>query len=60
MFKVGSENSEVRREVISGVRDIVKRIQSRFKVLLAILYGSFARGDYMRGSDIDLLIHQVS
>jgi len=39
--------SEVRRELLSIYRDRLKKL---------ILYGSFARGDYKKDSDIDIIL----
>lgn len=41
---------------ISKIKTFKKRLQRDFKLGRFILFGSFARGDYKRWSDIDLLI----
>jgi len=42
--------------VIEEVRDLAAAIRSRRRVSAIILYGSFARGDFHEGSDIDLIV----
>jgi predicted nucleotidyltransferase len=42
--------------VIEQVRDLARKIRARRRVSAVILYGSFARGDFHEGSDIDLII----
>lgn len=39
-----------------AIRDLVDRIAARFKPQKIILFGSYARGDFNRDSDVDLLI----
>ena len=39
-----------------AIRDLVDRIAARFKPQKIILFGSYARGDFTRDSDVDLLI----
>ncbi len=38
------------------VRDLACEIRSRRRVSAIILYGSFARGDFHEGSDVDLIV----
>ena len=40
----------------SKINDFIKRINKEFKVELAVLFGSRARGDYLENSDYDVLI----
>ena len=42
--------------VIEQVRDLARKIRARRHVSAVILYGSFARGDFHEGSDVDLII----
>jgi predicted nucleotidyltransferase len=42
--------------VIEQIRDLAREIRARRHVSTIILYGSFARGDFHEGSDIDLII----
>ncbi|MEM2540411.1 MAG: nucleotidyltransferase domain-containing protein [Candidatus Methanomethylicia archaeon] len=57
MSYLGSENSKLHERVIEAVKQYVKQyVIPTLKPLLIILYDSFTRGDYTRGSDIDLLI----
>jgi predicted nucleotidyltransferase len=39
-----------------AIRDAVDRIAARYKPLKIILFGSYARGDFSRDSDVDLFI----
>jgi predicted nucleotidyltransferase len=39
-----------------GERDLAREIRSRRRVSAVILYGSFARGDFHEGSDVDLIV----
>src|SRR5882724_3010164 len=39
-----------------AIRDLVERIAVRFKPEKIILFGSYARGDFTRDSDVDLLV----
>jgi len=42
--------------VIAQVRDLAETIRARRRTSVIILYGSFARGDFHEGSDIDLIV----
>ena len=42
--------------VIEQVRDLAETIRSHRRILFIILYGSFARGDFHEGSDVDLIV----
>jgi len=42
--------------VIEQVRDLAETIRAQRSVSAIILYGSFARGDFHEGSDIDLIV----
>ena len=42
--------------VIEQVRDLARKIRARRRVSAVILYGSFARGDFHEGSDVDLIV----
>ncbi len=43
-------------EVIGRLREIVREVEGRLEPKLVILYGSFVRGDWHEGSDLDLLV----
>ena len=54
---ISPKDPKLYERVIEGVRRYIEQhIIPRLKPVLVILYGSFARGDYTGGSDIDLLI----
>jgi len=38
------------------VRDLAREIRSRRRTSTIILFGSFARGDFHEGSDVDLIV----
>ena len=42
--------------VIEQVRDLAREIRARRHVSAIILYGSFSRGDFHEGSDVDLIV----
>jgi len=42
--------------VTEQIRDLAREIRARWRISVIILYGSFARGDFHEGSDIDLII----
>lgn len=44
------------RRVMEQVRALAREIRSRRRVSAVILYGSFARGDFHEGSDVDLIV----
>ena len=57
MPEVGEERRRIREEVIKALREYVEAVLARrLELKLAILYGSFARGDWKPGSDVDLLV----
>src|SRR5947209_10845510 len=39
-----------------AIRDFAARVAARYKPLKIILFGSYARGDFTRDSDVDLLV----
>src|SRR6059058_4854915 len=39
-----------------AIRDFAARVAARYKPLRIILFGSYARGDFNRDSDVDLLV----
>ena len=42
--------------VIEQVRDLAREIRARRHVSTIILHGSFSRGDFHEGSDVDLIV----
>lgn len=51
MSKIPTEISQIIDKFVNGVNEI---LENRVKKI--ILYGSYARGDYNEGSDIDIMI----
>jgi predicted nucleotidyltransferase len=56
MYRVGEKDHELYEEVLRRLRELLKDIEEGLEPKLVILYGSFARGDWHEGSDIDLLV----
>ena len=56
MLKLRRIDIERGQEVLEGLRLYVERLKEELKPRLVLLFGSFARGDYNEGSDVDLLI----
>lgn len=57
MSFISKKDSRKHERIIEAIKHHVEQsIIPKLKPLLVILYGSFARGDYTNGSDIDLLI----
>jgi uncharacterized protein len=52
--------SGVKKRVIEGIKAKIREILIRNKVKKAGIFGSYARGDYKKGSDIDILIEPSS
>jgi len=40
----------------SSIRDIVEHIQNDSRISLAVLFGSYAKGNYKKNSDIDIFV----
>ncbi len=43
-------------EVITRLREGLKELRKQFPIARAVLFGSYAKGNYTVGSDIDLMI----
>jgi predicted nucleotidyltransferase len=56
MYKALERREREREKAIQLASEYVSRLKGDIGVLTAILYGSFARGDFNYGSDIDVLI----
>lgn len=56
MYKALKRREKEREKAIELASEYVSRLKGDIGVLAAILYGSFARGDFNYGSDIDVLI----
>ncbi len=56
MVSVGHNSKERASSPAARIREMVKRIVSRFDPEKVILFGSYARGDAGPDSDVDLLI----
>lgn len=56
MHKLSKENRRIYEEVVKGLRDLVRETANKLQPKLVIAYGSFARGDWHQGSDIDILL----
>ena len=56
MYKLRRVDVEDRDKIYEQVREFAHLIKTKHKVKNVYLYGSFARGDFHEGSDIDLII----
>ena len=56
MLKTRQKNNKVCREINQDLKILLKKIRNKYRLQRAILYGSFARGDYNKASDIDLIL----
>jgi hypothetical protein len=56
MSKLIGKDSKLRQEITRKPRKIIEESKEKLKPKLVILYGSIARGDWHKGSDIDLLV----
>jgi predicted nucleotidyltransferase len=55
-YKLCRVNVEDREKIYEQLRELARLLKSKHKVKRVYLYGSFARGDFHQGSDIDLII----
>jgi len=55
-YKLCRVNLEDRDKIYEQLREFGQLLKSKHKVKKVYLYGSFARGDFHEGSDIDLVI----
>ncbi len=56
MHKLCRVNLEDREKIYEQLRQFARLLKSKHKVKKVYLHGSFARGDFHEGSDIDLII----
>ena len=56
MYKLCRVNLEDREEIYEQLREFAHLLKSKHKAKKVYLYGSFARGDFHEGSDIDLIV----
>lgn len=56
MYKLCRVNIEDSEKIYSQLSELANLLKSEHKVKKVYLYGSFARGDFNQGSDIDLII----
>ena len=56
MYKLRRVDVEDRDKIYEQVREFAHLIKTKHGVKNVYLYGSFARGDFHEGSDIDLII----
>ena len=55
-YKLCRVNLEDREKIYEQLREFVHVLKTKRKVKKVYLYGSFSRGDFHEGSDIDLII----
>jgi hypothetical protein len=56
MHQISGENSKLHEKAIRELKKLVTKTKGDLKPKLVILYGSTARGDWHKGSDIDILV----
>jgi predicted nucleotidyltransferase len=56
VYKLCRINIEDREKIYERLKEFAQHLRSKHKVKKVFLYGSFARGDFHEGSDIDLII----
>jgi len=56
MYKLCRVDIEQSEKIYGQLRELANLLKSEHKVNKVYLYGSFARGDFNEGSDIDLII----
>lgn len=56
MYKLCRVNIEDREKIYEQLREFAHLLKSKHKAKKVYLYGSFARGNFNEGSDIDLII----
>jgi len=56
VYKLCRVNLEDREKIYEQLREFAHHLKSKQKVKKIYLYGSFARGNFHEGSDIDLII----
>ncbi len=56
MHKLCRINLEDRETIYEQLNEFARVLKSKYKVKAIYLYGSFARGHFHEGSDIDLII----
>jgi len=56
MHQFSEENRKLYEEVVGRLRKLITEAANNLKPKLVILYGSFVRGDWHRGSDLDILM----
>lgn len=56
MYKLCRINIEDREKIYEQLKEFAHLLKTKHKVKKVYLYGSFARGDFNEGSDIDLII----
>jgi predicted nucleotidyltransferase len=56
VYKLCRINIEDREKLYEQLKEFAHLLKTKHKVKKVYLYGSFARGDFNEGSDIDLII----
>jgi hypothetical protein len=56
MYKLCRVNIEQGEKIYEELRKFARLLKDKYEVEKIYLYGSFARGDFNEGSDIDLII----
>lgn len=56
MHKLSQKDRKLHEEVLKKLKRLITETKDKLKQKLVILYGSFVRGDWHKGSDLDLLV----
>jgi predicted nucleotidyltransferase len=56
VYKLCRVNIEDSKKIYEQLKDLANLLKSKHKVKKVYLYGSFARGNFNEGSDIDLVV----
>jgi len=56
VYRFGEEDRKLYEEVVGKLKNLVLEAADKLKPKLVILYGSFVKGDWHKGSDLDILM----
>ena len=56
MHQFGEENRKLYEEVVGKLKKLILEAADKLKPKMVVLYGSFVKGDWHKGSDLDILM----
>jgi len=56
VHQFGEENHKLYEEVVGKLKKLILEAADKLKPKMVILYGSFVKGDWHKGSDLDILM----